>query len=97
MVESFNPDADLKALIEGNRTGPFRPQAHVYEGLESEVPDVSFGVDLRKWAGDTGWRSALKAPKREKGSVPPVLQGLLEGVKELGSGVPDDGQLEAYK
>lgn len=91
-IEAFNPDADFKALIEGNRTGPFRPVPHVYEGLEADVPDVSFGVDLRRWAGDAGWKSALHAPKREKGSVPSVLEGLLGGIKELGKDMPDDGE-----
>ena len=47
-VEAFNPEADLKALIEGNRTGPFRPQPHIYDSIESDMPDVNFGLDLRR-------------------------------------------------
>jgi hypothetical protein len=43
-VEAFNPEADLKALIEGNRTGPFRPRPTIYESLESDVPEVLEGL-----------------------------------------------------
>lgn len=92
-VEAYNPDADLKALIEGNRTGPFRPQPHVYESLEVDQPEVSFGIDLRKWAGDAGWRSAAQAPNREKGAVPEVLTGLLGAISEMGEGRTDEGEL----
>lgn len=90
-VEAYNPDADLKALIEGNRTGPFRPQPHLYESLEVDQPEVSFGIDLRKWSGDVGgWKSAAQAPKREKGAIPDVLSALLRGIEELGEGANDD-------
>jgi len=90
-VEAFNPEADLKALIEGNRTGPFRPKPIVYESLESDVPEVNFGIDLRKWAGDQGWRTMVKTPSREKGAVPEVLEGLLAGLEQMYQDLPDEG------
>lgn len=90
-IETFNPNADLRSLIEGHRTGPFKPQAHVYESLEVDQPDVSFGIDLKRWAGETGWKAATSAPKREKGAVPGVLEGLLSGISALDEGLPDEG------
>jgi hypothetical protein len=90
-VEAFNPEADLKALIEGNRTGPFRPKPLVYESLETDVPEVNFGIDLRKWAGDQGWRTMVRTPPREKGAVPEVLEGLLAGLVQLYQDLPDEG------
>lgn len=90
-VEAYNPQADMKALIEGNRTGSFRPQPHVYESIESDIPDVNFGIELRKWSGDHGWKSTAKID-HPKGSVPDVLTGLLQAVTELGESVPDEGE-----
>lgn len=80
-VEAFNPDADLKALIEGNRTGLFRPHAHVYQSVGSDIPEVNFGIDLRRWSGEFGWKGMLHAPKRPR--VPDVLQGLLSALASL--------------
>ena len=91
-VEAFNPDADLKALIEGNRTGPFKPKPMIYESLETDVPEVNFGIDLRRWAGDQGWK-AVKAPSRPKGSVPEALEGLLKGLEGMYQEIPQDGEL----
>ncbi|ODO07026.1 hypothetical protein I350_04393 [Cryptococcus amylolentus CBS 6273] len=83
-VEAFNPDTDLKALIEGNRTGPFRPQAYVYESLESDLPDVNFGIDLRRWSGERGWKSLVGAStKRSKGAIPEVLEAMLRALNEM--------------
>lgn len=90
-VEAFNPEADLKALIEGNRTGPFRPKPLIYESLETDVPEVNFGIDLRKWAGDQGWRTMVRTPSREKGAVPEVLEGLLAGLDQMYQDLPDEG------
>ena len=33
---AYNPDNDLKALIENYRTGLFRPRAHVFESITGE-------------------------------------------------------------
>ncbi|ODO00626.1 GTPase activating protein [Cryptococcus wingfieldii CBS 7118] len=83
-VEAFNPDTDLKALIEGNRTGPFRPQAYVYESLESDLPDVNFGIDLRRWSGERGWKSLVRTrTKRSKGAIPEVLEAMLRALNEM--------------
>jgi hypothetical protein len=91
-VEAFNPEADIKALIEGNRTGPFRPQPHVYESIESDIPDVNFGIDLRKWAGDQGWRASISAPPRPKGAIPEVLEALLKALNEMYAEAQDEGE-----
>lgn len=91
-VEAFNPEADLKALIEGNRTGPFRPKPLVYESLETDIPEVNFGIDLRKWYGDQGWRTMVRAPPRPRGAVPEVLEGLLEGLQQKYQDIGGDGK-----
>lgn len=91
-VEAFNPEADLKALIEGNRTGPFRPKPLVYESLETDIPEVNFGIDLRKWYGDQGWKTLVRTPARPRGAVPEVLEGLLEGLQQKYQELSDDGK-----
>lgn len=50
LIASYQPEADLRALIERYRTGPFKPHAHVYESITHDEADVHFGIDLRKWA-----------------------------------------------
>lgn len=84
-IQAFNPEADLKALIEGSRTGPFRPRPYIYESVESDVPDVNFGIDLRRWSGETAWKSIANAPQRPKDAIPAVLEGLLQAATELGA------------
>lgn len=91
-VEAFNPEADIKALIEGNRTGPFRPQSHVYESVDTDVPDVNFGIDLRRWSGERGWKSLVHAPKREKGAIPEALEALLGALAEMYEGISEEGK-----
>ncbi|GFZ50185.1 hypothetical protein JCM24511_07940 [Saitozyma sp. JCM 24511] len=95
-VEAFNPEADIKALIEGNRTGPFRPQPHVYESIESDIPDVNFGIDLRKWAGDQGWRASISAPPRPKGAIPEVLEALLKALNEMYTEAQDEERRKSW-
>lgn len=94
-VEAFNPEADLKALIEGNRTGPFRPKPLVYESMETDVPEVNFGIDLRKWYGDQGWRTIVRAPPRPRGAVPDVLEGLISGLQQKYQDVSHDGEISS--
>jgi hypothetical protein len=86
-VEAFNPDADLKALIEGSRTGPFRPRPHIYEPLASDSSDVNFGIDLRRWSGETAWTQMVASPERArpKDAVPEVLTALLQAFTEMGA------------
>lgn len=51
IISAYQPENDLVALIERYRTGPFRPEAVVYEGINHDENDVCFGIDLRKWDG----------------------------------------------
>ncbi|WVF68680.1 hypothetical protein IAT40_003452 [Kwoniella sp. CBS 6097] len=95
-VEAYNPEADIKALIEGNRTGPFRPHPHIYESLESDIPDVNFGIDLRRWSGEHGWKSLVSAPPRPKGAVPEALEAMLRALNEMYSTVPDDERRKSW-
>ncbi|WVQ96215.1 hypothetical protein IAU59_003319 [Kwoniella sp. CBS 9459] len=95
-VEAYNPEADIKALIEGNRTGPFRPHPHIYESLESDIPDVNFGIDLRRWSGEHGWKSLVSAPPRPKGSVPEALEAMLRALNEMYPNVPDDERRKSW-
>ncbi|KAL7424901.1 Rho-GTPase-activating protein 8 [Cryptotrichosporon argae] len=95
-VEAFNPEADIKALIEGSRTGPYRPRPHIYESIESDLPDVNFGIDLRRWAGDIGWKSRISAPTRPKGAVPEVLEALLDAVQDMYADIPHDERRRAW-
>nr|XP_019043257.1 hypothetical protein I302_07831 [Kwoniella bestiolae CBS 10118]OCF22187.1 hypothetical protein I302_07831 [Kwoniella bestiolae CBS 10118] len=95
-VEAFNPEADIKALIEGNRTGPFRPHPHIYESLETDIPDVNFGIDLRRWSGEHGWKSLVSAPPRPKGAIPEALEAMLKALGEMYQGVPDDERRRSW-
>lgn len=95
-VEAFNPDADLKALIEGSRTGPFRPRPHIYESVENDAPVVNFGIDLRRWSGETAWKSLVHAPDRAKDAIPEVLEALLKAAVELGADVSDDERRKSW-
>ncbi|KAK6908958.1 hypothetical protein I203_102965 [Kwoniella mangroviensis CBS 8507] len=95
-VEAFNPEADIKALIEGNRTGPFRPHPHIYESLETDIPDVNFGIDLRRWSGEHGWKSLVSAPPQPKGAIPEALEALLKALTEMYEGVPDDERRRSW-
>lgn len=95
-VEAFNPDADLKALIEGSRTGPFRPRPHIFESVESEVPSVNFGIDLRRWAGDTAWRALVTQPQRPKDAIPDVLAALLQASTEMDADIATEERRKSW-
>ncbi|KAG9037564.1 hypothetical protein FRB95_005146 [Tulasnella sp. JGI-2019a] len=98
LISSFIPESDVKALIERYRTGPFRPDPKIYESITHEM-DTSFGIDLRKWAGEGAFQ-----PIRSIGSVdemhfdlaredlPPVLTGLLEALRSAYGKLPTDDQ-----
>lgn len=95
LIASYQPESDLTALIERYRTGPFRPTAHVYESVSHEGTDVVFGIDLLKWAGESGW-AALRVPEDEKkkDAIPPVLSSLLQALDvSYGKLASDDGIL----
>ncbi|KAG8916646.1 hypothetical protein FRC01_002944, partial [Tulasnella sp. 417] len=95
LTMSFKPENDLKALIEGYRTGSFRPDPKIYESITHET-DSSFGIDLRKWAGEGAF-----APMRSIDSMddlnamaprdlPPVLVGALQALKRAYGKLPSD-------
>jgi hypothetical protein len=81
LIAAFQPEADLIALMERYRTGPFRPTAHVYESVAHDTTDVFFGLDLRKWAGESKWPALRSPPDDKKGTIPPVLIALLSALK----------------
>lgn len=91
LIASYQPESDLNALIERYRTGPFRPQPHVYESAYHDGTDVVFGIDLRKWAGESGW-AAVRVPDDEKKKeiIPPVLASLLQALEVAYGKLPSD-------
>jgi hypothetical protein len=80
LIAAYQPESDLIALVERYRTGPFRPEAHVYESISHDEFDVAFGIDLRKWA-EGGW-SGLTSGAPKKDMVPPVLPSLIMGLED---------------
>ena len=85
LISAYNPDNDLKALIERYRTGPFRPRAHVFESITHEEGDAVFGIDLRKWA-EGGWGT----DEVRKDSLPPILTTLLDNLNGAYGDIPDN-------
>ena len=90
LIASYQPDSDLKALIERYRTGPFHPSPQVYESIAHDELDVIFGIDLRKWA-EGGWNE-ISTGEEKKELYPNVLSALLTRVQEAYSKLPDAGQ-----
>lgn len=88
LIASYQPESDLTALIERYRTGPFRPDAQIYESVAHDESDVVFGIDLRKWA-EGGWY-ALTQGNEKKEIIPPVLTALLSGLDAAYERVPND-------
>lgn len=88
LISSFQPEQDLVALIERYRTGSFRPIAQIFESVDHET-DVSFGIDLRQWAGEGGW-NAIRSGEKENLKVPQVLTSLLDALNETYPKLPDD-------
>lgn len=88
LIASFQPEADLRALIERYRTGPFKPKAHVYESLTHEEADVYFGIDLRKWA-EGGWND-LRSDQPPKDAIPEVLTAMLGALNAAYPKLPSD-------
>src|SRR5258708_9858388 len=77
LISSFQPEADIIAAIERYRTGPFRPFPPVYKAHGSDVVDRAFGMELRRWAGET----ALNAGGPLKENIPPIGITLLEDLQ----------------
>jgi len=90
LVASYQPDNDLKALIERYRTGPFHPSPHVYESVVHDDSDVVFGIDLRKWA-EGGW-DTLTTGDPKKDPYPNVLSALLDSLNDAYRKLPDDAE-----
>ena len=90
LIASYQPDSDLKALIERYRTGPFHPSPQVYESIAHDELDVLFGIDLRKWA-EGGWNE-ISTGEEKKELYPNVLSALLTRAQEAYSKLPDAGQ-----
>ena len=90
LIAAYQPESDLKALVEQYRTGPFRPSPHVYESLAHDESDVVFGIDLRKWADAGYWHGDATTTGDKKDTVPPVLTAMLAALKEAYAKLPDD-------
>ena len=88
LIASYQPEADLRALIERYRTGPFKPAAHVYESLTHEECDVYFGIDLRRWS-EGSWDS-LHSDAPPKDNLPEVLTALLNTLDAVYPKLPND-------
>nr|VWO94596.1 Ribonuclease 3 (EC (Ribonuclease III) (RNase III) [Ganoderma boninense] len=88
LVAAYQPEQDIKVLIERYRTGPFRPVAQVYESISHDESDVVFGIDLRRWADGAYWNAA--SPGERKEELPPILLALLGGLEEAYGRLPND-------
>nr|GAT46765.1 predicted protein [Mycena chlorophos] len=88
LIAAYLPETDLNALIERYRTGPFRPEAQVYESVSHVETDVVFGIDLRRWA-EGGWDTVSSGEPR-KNEVPPVLPAMLAAITEAYNRLPND-------
>lgn len=89
LIAAYQPENDLSALIERYRTGPFRPDAQVYESVAHDESDVVFGIDLRKWA-EGGWSTLMSADEEKKETIPPVVDALLNGITAAYAKLPND-------
>ncbi|KDQ61776.1 hypothetical protein JAAARDRAFT_123616 [Jaapia argillacea MUCL 33604] len=96
VIASYQPESDLQALIERYRTGPFRPNPHVWESVgagiggyaEGEM-DTVFGIDLRKWAEGVG---DVQGGEGEVPKVPGVLTALLGALGEKYGTMSNDAE-----
>lgn len=84
LIAAYQPDADLKALIERYRTGPFKPRPQVYESMFHEEPDVVFGIDLRKWYEVWNTGDDKRSP------IPPVFTAMLSAMDQFYVRTSDD-------
>ncbi|KAF9072244.1 hypothetical protein BDP27DRAFT_1320622 [Rhodocollybia butyracea] len=91
LVAAYQPENDLSALIERYRTGPFRPDAQVYESVAHDESDVVFGIDLRKWA-EGGWSTLMSTDEEKKDTIPPVVDALLNGITAAYAKLPNDAE-----
>lgn len=92
LIAAFQPENDLNALIERYRTGPFRPDAQVYESVAHDESDVVFGIDLRKWS-EGGWSMLMSPTEEHKENIPPVVEALLNAITAAYDKLPNDAGL----
>ena len=88
LMTAYQPENDIKVLIERFRTGPFRPVAQVYESIAHDESDVVFGIDLRKWADSAYWNVTNPGEKKEE--IPPMISALLGALLEAYPKLPSD-------
>ncbi|KAF7294424.1 hypothetical protein MKEN_01434900 [Mycena kentingensis (nom. inval.)] len=88
LIAAYLPESDLNALIERYRTGPFRPEAQVYESVSHVETDVVFGIDLRRWA-EGGW-DAMSSGEPRKIEIPHVLSAMLTAIGDAYKRLPND-------
>ncbi|KAH7879027.1 uncharacterized protein C8R40DRAFT_1088515 [Lentinula edodes] len=91
LIAAFQPENDLNALIERYRTGPFRPDAQVYESVAHDESDVVFGIDLRKWS-EGGWSMLMSPNEEHKETIPPVVEALLNAITAAYDKLPNDAE-----
>ncbi|KAJ3908094.1 hypothetical protein F5879DRAFT_794340 [Lentinula edodes] len=91
LIAAFQPENDLNALIERYRTGPFRPDAQVYESVAHDESDVVFGIDLRKWS-EGGWSMLMSPNEEHKETIPPVVEALLNAITAAYEKLPNDAE-----
>jgi hypothetical protein len=95
LIAAYQPDSDLTALIERYRTGPFRPEAQVYESVQHPEYDVVFGIDLRKWA-ESKWSMLIAGDEQsEKNPVPSVVSSLLGALDAAYAKMSEDGGMSS--
>ena len=92
LIAAYQPESDLKAIIEQFRTGPFRPTAHVYESLSHDESDVVFGLDLRRWADAGFWSGNGATNEDRKDLIHPALTALLTALTDAYSKLPDNSE-----
>ncbi|KAJ3986364.1 hypothetical protein F5890DRAFT_1572336 [Lentinula detonsa] len=91
LIAAYQPENEINALIERYRTGPFRPDAQVYESVAHDESDVVFGIDLRKWS-EGGWSMLMSPNEEQKETIPPVLDALLNAITAAYDKLPNDAE-----
>ena len=78
LMATYQPENDIRVLIERYRTGSFRPVAQVYESISHDKSDVVFGIGRRKWSDSAYWNVRSPGEKNErKDEAPPMPSTLL--------------------
>lgn len=85
IISAYQPENDLTAMMERYRTGPFRPEAQVYESIAHDEADVVFGIDLRR---EGAWRTDSQEGK--SGVLPQVVTAMLHALDEGYQRLPND-------